>query len=66
MPGEPDVEHDQVDRRAPGGRLERARTVLADLDLVALTAQGARERLGDRLVVLGEEHARHSGIVGTS
>ncbi len=41
--GQPQVEHDEVDSFAQP-RVERGGTVLADLDLVSLPAQGARAR----------------------
>jgi hypothetical protein len=47
------VEHHQVDRPEQRG-LQRGGSVLAHLDLVALTAQGAREGFRDGCVVLGQ------------
>ncbi|GAA2642690.1 hypothetical protein GCM10010412_002820 [Nonomuraea recticatena] len=57
------VENDEVDapRQSP---LEGLRAVGAHLNLVALAAQGARERLGNRGVILGEKYAGHEAIVG--
>ena len=54
---------DQVD--ALQGDVQRFLAIAADLDLIALPAQRAREWLGDRLVILGEQHAGHGAIVGS-
>ncbi|GAA3130423.1 hypothetical protein GCM10020001_060480 [Nonomuraea salmonea] len=57
------VENNEVDA-ARKGPLKRLRTIGTHLDLIALAAQGARERLGNRGVILGEKNAGHKAIVG--
>lgn len=61
-PREPQVEHDQVDASLESG-VECGRTVLADLDLVTLTTQGAGQWLRDGCVVLGEQYTGHAVMV---
>ena len=60
---EPEVEHDQVGLAQ--GALERGLPVRAHLHLVALSAESTGERVGDRGVVLGEQHLGHGAIVVT-
>ncbi|GAA3188797.1 hypothetical protein GCM10010486_66610 [Nonomuraea roseoviolacea subsp. carminata] len=58
-----EVKDDQVDapRQSP---FQGLRAVRAHLNLIALTAKSARERLGNRGVILGEKYAGHEAIVG--
>ncbi|GAA2916609.1 hypothetical protein GCM10020221_10690 [Streptomyces thioluteus] len=58
--GQPEIEDEQIDVPLdPGGK--RGRTVLTHLHLVPLAAQGARERLRDGRVILGEQYSGHGG-----
>lgn len=61
-PGQPQVEHDQVDAALEPG-VECGRAVLADLDLVTLSTQGTGQRLRDGCVVLGEQYTGHAVMV---
>src|SRR6478609_4441032 len=58
-----EVEHQQVGRAQ--GLLERGDAVGADVDVVALAPQRAGQRVGDRGVVLREQHLGHGAIVVT-
>ena len=55
-PGEAEVEHDEVGHELLGGA-QRLDAVGRGAHLVALLAQGAPQDVGDRLVVLDDEHA---------
>ncbi|GII53234.1 hypothetical protein Pth03_16230 [Planotetraspora thailandica] len=58
-----EVENYQVD--APRqGPFEGLRAIRAHLYLIALPAQGSRQWLGYRGVILGEKNAGHGAIVG--
>lgn len=52
-PGQPEIEHEQVDP-VRGGRGEHRRAVGDDLDLVPLPVQRAGQRLGDGRIVFGK------------
>lgn len=56
------VEDEEVDG-VPQPGVERGGPVLPHLDLVSLAAQGARERLRDGRVILGEQYTGHGLMV---
>ena len=59
--GQAEVQHDDI---GAGDLLESTLAGAMGAHLVALTAEGAGERLGDGGVVLNEKHCRHGRIVG--
>ena len=71
-PGQHQVEHDELGPLAFGGR-ERLLAVVGDARVVSRALQVARDDLGDRLLVVDDEHSRtplavqvHPGIVPLS
>ncbi|GHF63851.1 hypothetical protein GCM10010218_51580 [Streptomyces mashuensis] len=60
--GQPEVEDEQVHSPLPAG-FEGRGAVFADLHLVSFAAQGARERLRDGCVILGEQYSGHGEMV---
>ncbi len=62
-PGEAEVEDHEIGEEGMG-EVERADAVAGDLDVVALHPQRALQDLGDRVVVLDDEHTRRAFELG--
>src|SRR5215831_15598326 len=60
--GQSDVEHDQVEP-AGHGRIQRARAVRRNVDVIAFAPQRACQRVGDGEVILGKQNAGHDPMV---
>src|SRR6266487_1615008 len=60
--GQPDVEHDQVEP-AGHGRIQRARAVSRNVDVIAFAPQRAGQWVGDGEVILGKQNAGHDPMV---
>src|SRR5215475_766042 len=59
---QPDVEHDQIEP-AVHGRIQRARAVRRNVDVVAFAPQCACQWVGDGEVILGKQYAGHDPMV---
>ena len=63
MPGQHQVEHDEVGPLL-AGELDRARAVAGDARVVARALEVARDDLGDRRLVVDDEHGAAGGHAG--